>query len=66
VLARTTVREKLGTRWEGPFVIHEVVGPKTYRIRHPDTGQVIRMVHVRQLKPYCERVEDDSLSTKGV
>jgi transposase InsO family protein len=66
VLTRTTVKEKLGTRWEGPFVIHEVVGPKTYRIRHPHTGQVVRMVHVRQLKSYRERVEDDSHSIKGV
>ncbi len=55
VLTQTTGKEKLGTPWQGPFAIDEVIGPRTYRIRHPDTGQVVRMVHVRQLKPYRER-----------
>jgi hypothetical protein len=31
---------KLNSRWEGPFIVHKVKGPRSYRLQHPNGQEV--------------------------
>jgi transposase InsO family protein len=49
----TSWSAKLRDRWEGPFIIHQVLGKGTYHIKNYDTQDTkIRRVHGNRLKPY--------------
>ena len=39
---------------EGPFVITEVLGPVTYRLKLPTSWQIHNVFHATLLKPYRE------------
>lgn len=49
----TSWSAKLQDRWEGPFVIHHLLGKGTYHIKNLDAQDTkIRRVHGNRLKPY--------------
>ncbi|KAG1135008.1 hypothetical protein G6F37_007337 [Rhizopus arrhizus] len=44
---------KLQDKWEGPFIIHQILGKGTYHIKHMDVQDTrIRRVHGNRLKSY--------------
>ncbi|KAG1043362.1 hypothetical protein G6F43_011668 [Rhizopus delemar] len=44
---------KLQDKWEGPYIIHHVLGKGTYHIKNTETTDTkIRRVHGNRLKPY--------------
>lgn len=49
----TSWSAKSQDRWEGPFIIHQVLGKGTYHIKNYDTQDTKpRRVHGNRLKPY--------------
>ncbi|PHZ10146.1 uncharacterized protein RHIMIDRAFT_245809 [Rhizopus microsporus ATCC 52813] len=49
----TSWSAKLRDRWEGPFIIHQVLGKGTYHIKNYDTQDTkLRRIHGNRLKPY--------------
>ena len=46
--------QKMKIEWEGPFVITEVLGPVTYRLKLPTSWQIHNVFHAMLLKPYSE------------
>lgn len=44
---------KLQDKWEGPFIVHHILGKGTYHIKNVDAQDThIRRVHGNRLKPY--------------
>ena len=51
---RMTKNPKIGPWREGPFVISNVLGPPTYRLKLPSNWQIHNVFHVVLLWPYIE------------
>ena len=51
-LKSSNISAKLKLRWSKPMVITKIVRPNVVLLAHPDTGVIIRRVHVSQLKKY--------------
>jgi hypothetical protein len=47
---------KLSPPWEGPFIIHEVLRPGTYKIQHEDGRVVTNAWNIEHLRPFYPRV----------
>ena len=45
---------KLASKQEGPFMITEVLGPITYRLKLPNKWQIHDIFHTSLLSPYCK------------
>ncbi|KAG1223667.1 hypothetical protein G6F67_009616 [Rhizopus microsporus] len=49
----TSWSAKLQDKWDGPYVIHHVLGKGTYHIKSMDINETkLRRVHGNRLKPY--------------
>jgi len=46
--------QKLAPKWEGPFMITEVLGPVTYHLKLPNQWWIRDVFHASLLSPYCE------------
>jgi hypothetical protein len=44
-------RHKLSPPWEGPFIIHEVLRPGTYKIKYEDGRVVTNAWNIKHLHP---------------
>ena len=51
---KTIYHKKMKPRQEGPFVITEVLGPVTYRLKLPKSWQIHDVFHATLLRPYKE------------
>jgi transposase InsO family protein len=51
---KTTYHKKMKPKREGPFVITDVLGPVTYRLRLPATWRIHNVFHAALLRPYKE------------
>ena len=51
---KTNYHKKMKPKHEGPFVITEVLGPVTYRLKLPTSWRVHDVFHATLLKPYKE------------
>ena len=51
---KTIYHKKMKPKWEGPFVITEVLGPITYRLKLPATWRIHNVFHATLLRPYKE------------
>ena len=51
---KTNYHKKMKPKREGPFVITEVLGPMTYRLKLLTSWQVHDVFHATLLKPYKE------------
>ena len=60
VMLKIAAPAKLGALWEGPYLIHRAMGPMTYQLRHASTGQLHRVAHADQIKPYRPRIGEDA------
>jgi hypothetical protein len=40
---------KLNSRWEGPFIMHKVIGPGSYRLQYPDGQEVPNSWNIEHL-----------------
>jgi hypothetical protein len=45
-------RHKLSPPWEGPFIIHEVLRPGTYKVKHEDGRVVTNAWNIEHLQPF--------------
>jgi hypothetical protein len=45
-------RHKLSPSWEGPFIIHEVLQPGTYKIQYEDTRVVSNAWNIEHVRPF--------------
>jgi hypothetical protein len=45
-------RHKLSPPWEGPFIIHEVLRPGTYKIQYDDVRVVTNAWNIEHLRPF--------------
>jgi hypothetical protein len=45
-------KNKLSPPWEGPFIIHEVLRPRMYRIQYEDGRVVINAWNIEHLRPF--------------
>jgi hypothetical protein len=45
-------RHKLSPPWEGPFIIHEVLRPGTYKIQYEDGRVVTNTWNIQHLRPF--------------
>jgi hypothetical protein len=45
-------RHKLSPPWEGPFIIHEVLRPGTYKVKHEDGWVVTNAWNIEHLQPF--------------
>jgi hypothetical protein len=45
-------RHKLSPPWEGPFIIHEVLRPGTYKIQYEDGRVVTNVWNIEHLGPF--------------
>jgi hypothetical protein len=45
-------RHKLSPPWEGPFIIHEVLRPSTYKIQYEDKRVVNSAWNIEHLHPF--------------
>jgi hypothetical protein len=45
-------RHKLSPPWEGPFIIHEVLRPGTYKIQYKDRRVVSNAWNIKNLRPF--------------
>jgi hypothetical protein len=45
-------RHKLSPPWEGPFIIHEVLRPGTYKIQYEDGRVVTNTWNIEHLRPF--------------
>jgi hypothetical protein len=45
-------RHKLSPPWEGPFIIHEVLRPGTYKIQYEDGWVVSNAWNIEHLRPF--------------
>jgi hypothetical protein len=45
-------KHKLSTPWEGPFIIHEVLRPGTYKIQFEDGRDVSNAWNIEHLHPF--------------
>jgi hypothetical protein len=41
---------KLNSWWEGPFLVHNVTGPGSYRLQYPDGQQVTNSWNIEHLR----------------
>ncbi|KRY34787.1 Retrovirus-related Pol polyprotein from transposon [Trichinella spiralis] len=48
-------RQKLDRDWEGPYLIVEVMGSQTYRVRHQEQKRCSLVVHSARMKRYHAR-----------
>ena len=51
---KTIYHKKMKPKREGPFVITEVLGPVTYRLKLPTSWRIHNIFHATLLKPYRE------------
>jgi hypothetical protein len=51
---KTIYHKKMKPKREGPFVITEVLGPVTYKLRLPATWRIHNVFHATLLRPYKE------------
>jgi hypothetical protein len=51
---------KLGEKWIGPFEIQEVVNPKVFRLRMPDSYKGSPVINLEHLKEYVEPEPSES------
>jgi hypothetical protein len=51
---KMTYHKKMKPKREGPFVITEVLGPVTYRLKLPATWRIHNVFHATLLRPYKE------------
>ena len=51
---KTIYHKKMKPKQEGPFVITEVLGPVTYRLKLPTSWRIHNVFHATLLKPYRE------------
>jgi hypothetical protein len=51
---KTTYHKKMAPKREGPFVIEEVIGPITYRLKLPEEWKIHNVFHAHLLRPYVE------------
>ena len=51
---KTIYHKKMKPKWEGPFVITEVLGLVTYRLKLLTSWQIHNVFHAMLLKPYRE------------
>ena len=51
---KTNYHKKISPKREGPFVIEEVLGPLTYRLKLPETWQIHNVFHAILLHPYIK------------
>ena len=51
---KTIYHKKMKLKREGPFVITEVLGPVTYRLKLPTSWRIHNIFHATLLKPYRE------------
>ena len=51
---KTRHNKKMKPKWEGPFLITEVLGPVTYCIQLPASWWIHNIFHATLLKPYKE------------
>ena len=49
---------KLNDKFEGPFVIHEIISPHMVKLRNPDSGIIKDNIHLNRLKPAHVRIND--------
>ena len=49
-----SIQQEDETKWEGPFIIAEVLGPVTYRLQLPSSWQIHNVFHTTLLQPYKE------------
>jgi hypothetical protein len=45
-------RHKLSPPWEGPFIIHDVLSPRTYKIHYEDGRIVTNAWNIKHLRPF--------------
>jgi hypothetical protein len=45
-------RHKLSPPWEGPFIIHEVLRPRTYKIQYEDGWVICNTWNIKHLRPF--------------
>jgi hypothetical protein len=45
-------RHKLTPPWEGPFIVHEVLWPRTYKIRYEDGRVTSNAWNIEHLRPF--------------
>jgi hypothetical protein len=45
-------RHKLSPPWEGPFIIHEVLRPGTYKIQYEDRRVVSNTWNIEHMHPF--------------
>jgi hypothetical protein len=45
-------RHKLAPPWEGPFIVHEVFRPGTYKIQYEDRRVVSNAWNIEHLRPF--------------
>jgi hypothetical protein len=43
---------KLSPPWEGPFIIHQVLQPVTYKIRYKDGRVISNAWNIEHLRPF--------------
>jgi hypothetical protein len=43
---------KLNSRWEGPFLVHKVTGPGSYRLQYPDGQKVPNSWNIEHLRRF--------------
>ncbi|KRX20025.1 Retrovirus-related Pol polyprotein from transposon [Trichinella nelsoni] len=55
VLLAVPRRQKLHRNWEGAYLIVEVMGPETYRVRHQEQKRRSLVVHLARMKRYHAR-----------
>ncbi|CAG8715365.1 7346_t:CDS:1, partial [Ambispora leptoticha] len=56
-----THKNKLEEKWEGPFIIYDVLGKGTYKLRTLDNKVLKQKVHGNRLKRYTPRAEDSDI-----
>jgi transposase InsO family protein len=61
---KTIYHKKMKPKREGPFVITEVLGPVTYRLRLPATWRIHNVFHAALLRPYKENDVYGDIFTK--
>jgi len=51
---KTQYNKKMKLKWEGPFIITEVLGPVTYRLQLPSSWKIHNVFHATLLQSYKE------------
>jgi hypothetical protein len=49
---------KLAPRREGPFLVTEKLSDRTFNLKSIESGQVVAKVHINELSPYLEPIQD--------